>query len=53
MTYVISYYNESLAEWTGTGSGAFKTIEHARNEMRRMAKECNHCVSFKIVTLPG
>lgn len=53
MQYVISYYNESLAEWTGTGTGGFTDIEDARARMRELAEECNRCVSFKLVALPA
>ena len=51
--FVISYFNESLAEWTGTGSGGFTDIEDARKYMRKLSEECNRCVSFKIIKLPA
>ena len=50
--FVISFFHESLGEWTGTGTGAFDTREEARTRMRELADECHHCVSFKLVKLP-
>ena len=50
--FVINYYNEALAQWCGTGSRAFTSIDDARSQMRKLSEECNRCVSFKIIHLP-
>lgn len=53
MQYTILYYNESHAEWRGTGSGNFTDIKDARKRMRALADQCNRCVSFKLAALPA
>lgn len=50
--YSISFFNESLAEWTGCGEFPFTDIEDARARMRELSIECNRSVSFRIVQLP-
>ena len=49
--YVISYFNESRGEWSGTGTGRFDTAEDARVRMRELSDECDRTVSFKVSTL--
>ena len=44
----IMYWNEGAAEWRGTGSNNIPDINTARTRMRAMAKQCGHCVSFRI-----
>ena len=50
--YSIRYWNEGAAEWRGTGSNNIPDFDTARTRMRAMAKQCGHCVSFRIERLP-
>ena len=51
MTYTIQYWNERDMEWKGTGSGTIYDKSQARNRMRAMADQCDHCVCFRIEEL--
>jgi len=51
--YTVSYFNEAQAQWNPTGCFPFSDIEDARKYMRKLSKDCNRCVSFKIIQLPG
>ena len=48
----IMYWNAGAAEWRGTGSNNIPDFDTARTRMRAMAKQCGHCVSFRIERLP-
>ena len=47
--YTIAYWNERDAQWKGTGSGSFADKSHARQRMRALAEQCDHCVRFRIM----
>jgi hypothetical protein len=48
MSYTIQYWNERDAEWRGTGSGTIYDRDTARQRMRALAEQCDHCVRFRL-----
>ena len=51
MSYTIQYWNESAAEWRGTGAGSISDRETARQRMCGMAEMTDYTVRFRIEPL--
>lgn len=52
MPYTIQYWNESAAEWRGTGAGSISDRETARQRMCGMAEMTDYMVRFRIEPQP-
>jgi len=50
--FTIQYWNPVAAEWRGTGSGSISDYDAARQRMRALAEQCNHCCDFRIEPTP-
>ena len=46
--FTIQYWNERDAQWKGTGSGTIYDIGTAKQRMRALSEQCDHCVRFRI-----
>ena len=49
--FTVEYWNETAAEWRGTGSGTICDRDMARVKMRALSEMCDYCTRFRIVEM--